>query len=243
MAQAGTASPEPAATIEGPTWRLTDLRGLAPGTLPVGPRAITARLQGGRINGFSGCNQYFGSYSLKQDQLIIAPLGSSRMACDEASMQVESAVLRALAGTFRPILKDDRLTLMSATGEAMLSFKAAPIPKLEGLRLNITGFNNGRQAVVSPLADTTLYISFSDGIVKGFGGCNTFRATYATTDGNRIVVGPVAATRRVCPEKAVMQQEQEFLAALKSTTTWTISAALLDMHRADGERTLMGNVD
>ena len=37
-----------------------------------------------------------------------------------------------------------------------------------------------------------------------------------------------------------MAQERQFLAALKSTTTWDFSGALLDMHRADGERTVTG---
>ena len=37
-----------------------------------------------------------------------------------------------------------------------------------------------------------------------------------------------------------MQQEWEFLSALRSTTTWSFSGALLDMHRPDGERTLTG---
>jgi hypothetical protein len=35
-----------------------------------------------------------------------------------------------------------------------------------------------------------------------------------------------------------MQQEREFLSALESTTAWGSIGKLLDMHRADGERTL-----
>ncbi|MDM0049598.1 META domain-containing protein [Variovorax sp. J22R115] len=75
--------------------------------------------------------------------------------------------------------------------------------------------------------------------MKGFAGCNTFRATYKV-DGNQIAVGPVATTRRMCAGEGVMQQEREFLSALKSTSKWAFSGALLDMHRPDGERTLTG---
>ncbi|MGO4391694.1 META domain-containing protein [Variovorax sp. M-6] len=228
------------AAIEGPTWRLTDVRGFDAAALPVGPRSVTARFKGGRVDGFSGCNRYFGSYTFKDGRLAIGPLAGSMMACDDASMAVEKAVTRALSGAFRPMLAGDRLSLLSEGGEAMLAFKAEPAPALAGLRSNITGFNNGRQAVVSPLLGTTLSLSFGEGIVKGFGGCNTFRASY-TADGDRIAVGPVAATRRACPAEGVMQQEREFIAALKSTTTWTFSGAFLDMHRPDGERTLIGS--
>lgn len=227
-----------AAGFEGPTWSLTQVQGLDASLLPTGPGAVTARFEGGRVSGFSGCNRFFGSYTLKPDQLVIGRLAGSMMACDDKAMKVEGAVHRALSGTFRPVVSGDRLTLMSPGGEAVMNFKAEPKPSLSGLRSNVTGFNNGRQAVVSPMLDTTISMSFGDRVVRGFSGCNTFQATY-TVDGNRIAVGPIATTRRTCGD-AVMQQERQFLAALKSTTTWGFSGALLDMHRPDGERTVMG---
>ncbi|SCK11498.1 Heat shock protein HslJ [Variovorax sp. HW608] len=228
-----------AAGIEGPTWSLTGVQGLDPGLLPTGPQAVTARFEGGRVAGFSGCNRFFGSYTLKQpDRLVIGRLAGSMMACEDNAMKVEGAVHKALAGSFRPVLTGDRLALMSERGETVLSFKAEPKPSLVGLRSSVTGFNNGRQAVVSLAPDTTISMSFGEGVVRGFAGCNTFQATYAA-DGKRIAVGPIATTRRTCAD-AVMAQERQFLAALKSTTTWDFSGALLDMHRADGERTVMG---
>jgi heat shock protein HslJ len=93
---------------------------------------------------------------------------------------------------------------------------------------------------VSPLIGTTLALAFGDGVVKGFGGCNSLRARYSV-NGDQIAVGTVATTRRTCPGEGVMQQEREFIAALRSTTTWAFSGALLDMHRPDGERTLIGS--
>lgn len=228
-----------AAGIEGTTWSLTGVQGLDAGLLPSGPQSVTARFEGGRVSGFSGCNRFFGSYTVKQDRIVIAPLAGSMMMCDAAAMKVENAVKKALTGTLRPVQTGDRLALMSEAGDTVMSFKAEPVPTLEGLRSNITGFNNGRQAVLSPMSNTTISLTFKGGIVKGFSGCNTFRATY-TTQGDRISVGPVATTRRAC-DSAVMQQEREFLAALKSTTTWTFSGAFLDMHRPDGERTLIGS--
>jgi len=227
-----------AAGIEGPTWSLIGVQGLDPNLLPTGPQAVTAKFEGGRVSGFSGCNRFFGSYTLKADRLVIGRLAGSMMACEGNAMKVEGAVHKALAGTFRPVLTGDRLALMSERGETVLSFQAEPKPGLVGLRSTVTGFNNGRQAVVSVMSDTTISMSFGEGVVRGFAGCNTFQAAY-TADGNRIAVGPIATTRRTCAD-AVMAQERQFLAALKSTTTWDFSGALLDMHRADGERTVTG---
>jgi heat shock protein HslJ len=36
-----------------------------------------------------------------------------------------------------------------------------------------------------------------------------------------------------------MEQERQFLAALKTAQTWTVEGGTLDVHRADGERVLM----
>ncbi len=167
--------------------------------------------------------------------------GQSMMACPEPQMAVEAAVKDALAGELRVSVDRDRLTLAAETDpERRLVFEVAPPPRLEGVTWEVTGFNNGRHAVVSPLVGTTLTMSFQDGLVAGHAGCNTFRATY-TRDGNRLRVGPAAATRMACDGKGVMEQERQFLAAIGSATTWAIERDMLDLHRADGERVLLAH--
>lgn len=236
MVPASTDSPLAATSIEGPIWRLTALRGLEPGVLRDTTPPVTAGFKAGRVSGFSGCNQFFGPYTLDRDRVTIGPLAGSMMACEPAATKVENAVQAALAGTFRYVLADGRLTLISGT-DAMLTFQAEPAPALEGFTWKISGFNNGRQAVVSPLPGTTLSMTFKGGWVEGFAGCNTFRATYAA-QADRIAIGPAAVTRKSCPGEGVMRQEREFLSALEATTTWSSTGKLLDMHRTDGERTL-----
>ena len=233
---AATAAPEAAMMLEGPTWRLTHLRGLDPGRPSGATRPVTARFKAGRISGFSGCNQFFGTYAVDGDRVVIGSLAGSMMACPEPSMALENAVHAALAGTFRYVLADQRLTLLS-DAEPTLAFQAEPAPTLEGATGKITGFNNGRHAVVSPLPGTTLSVTFARGTVSGSAGCNTFRATY-TAEADRVVIGPVATTRKACAGEGAMRQEREFLSALASVTTWAVDGGLLDMHRADGERAL-----
>jgi heat shock protein HslJ len=130
--------------------------------------------------------------------------------------------------------------LFSESGSG-LTFTAEPPPRLGGVVWEVTGYNNGRQAVVSVLIDTRITLSFEQGIVSGHAGCNSFRAPYST-EGNRIEIGLVGSTMMACPEEQ-MAQEQEFLAALQSTVNWNLDGNLLDMHRADGERTIMATSD
>lgn len=229
-------APQATLTIEGPTWRLSSLRGLDPSALRGAIRPVTARFKAGSVSGFAGCNHFFGTYTLDRDRVVIGPLAGSLMACPQASMVVENAVHAALVGTFRYLLADQGLTLLSAA-EPILTFAAEPAPTLEGVTWKITGFNNGRHAVVSPLLGSTLSVSFKEGFVEGFAGCNTYRASYTTAD-DAIAIGPAATTRKACAGTGLMQQEREFLSALLSATTWTVAGDLLDLHRADGERVL-----
>jgi len=232
VAVAATSAPP----IEGPTWRLTALKGFDAKTLHSGDESVTARFQDGRVSGFSGCNRFFGGYTLEGERIVIGQMAGSMMMCPEPAMALEHAVTSSLAGTFHFAVAGQTLTLRNET-EPVLTFAAQPAPSLEGVTWDVTGFNNGRSAVVSPLLGNALSLTFKDGAVSGSAGCNTFHATY-TAGPDSIVVGPVAATRRACLGDGVEQQEREFLAALQSATAWTLDGRMLDMHRPDGERVL-----
>ena len=51
-----------------------------------------------------------------------------------------------------------------------------------------------------------------DGRAQGQGGCNSYTGTYKLEDGV-LTFGPLASTRRACPEPQ-MSQEERFFAAL-----------------------------
>jgi heat shock protein HslJ len=227
-----------AATIEGATWRLASLPGQDLGALGAG-QYLTARFEAGRVSGFSGCNRFMGSYTVDGDRVTLGQLAGTMMACPGAAMAIESAFNGSLAGTLQYAIAGDRLTLTPASG-APLVFDLEPKAVLEGVKWEVTGFNNGRQAVVSAVLGTKLTLSFKDGTLSGSSGCNTFRASYKAEE-NRIVVGPAMATRKMCSGKGVMEQERQFLAALETAVKWDISRGMLDMHRTDGERVLTAN--
>ena len=221
----------PAAPLEGTTWQLTS---------PVGAGdPLTVRFAEGRASGFSGCNRFVGGFKRDGDTLTVGPLGGTMMACPEPRMAVEKRFLDALAGAQRVAIAGDRLTLTPASG-ASLVFQAEPEPTLEGVAWKVTGFNNGRQAVVSAVTGTTITLAFENGMVRGSSGCNTFRAPY-TSEGNRLSIGAAVTTRKACTAEGVVEQERQFLAALKTAKVWTVESGTLDVHRADGERVLMAS--
>lgn len=70
------------------------------------------------------------------------------------------------------------------------------------------------------------------GDVSGTAGCNSLHGT-AQFDGQSLVFGGIAATRRMCPP-SVMLQEAEFLHALDLTRQFQIEGAFLELLGADG---------
>jgi heat shock protein HslJ len=56
-----------------------------------------------------------------------------------------------------------------------------------------------------------------NGEIGGSAGCNSFGGTY-TLDQGKIAVGEISSTLMACADQLVMDQEEQFLAALKSAT-------------------------
>jgi len=222
-------------SLENATWLLTTLPGQS---LPAAQdrNAVTVSFDAGRVHGFSGCNQFVGSYTLEGERLVLGMLGGTMMACPEPAMSVESRFLKAFSGTLNVAVAANSMTLKPANGGEALKFERAPPPRLEGVQWEVTGYNNGRQAVVSPKTGTRLTLMFRDGEVSGSSGCNRFHGSF-TAEGGALQIRPLATTRMAC-EDEVMTQERQFLQALESATTWGIVRGMLDVHRADGERVL-----
>jgi heat shock protein HslJ/uncharacterized membrane protein len=231
-------APAVSGSLENATWLLTTLPGQS---LPAtqGRNAVTVSFEAGRVHGFSGCNQFMGSYSLDGERLVLGMLGGTMMACPEPAMSVESRFLKSFSGALNVAVAGNRMTVKPVNGGEALQFERAPPPRLEGVSWEVTGYNNGRQAVVSPKIGTRLTVTFRDGEVSGSSGCNRFHGAF-TAEGSALKIRPLATTRMAC-EDEVMTQERQFLQALESATTWKIVRGMLDVHRADGERVLTAN--
>lgn len=230
--------PAVSGSLEDTIWILTALPGQS---LPTAEdrKAVTMSFDAGRVHGFAGCNQFIGSYTLEGDQLVLGPLAGTMMACPEPAMSLEGRFLTSLSSTLAVAVTGDTMTLTPAGGGQALQFERAAPPRLEDVLWDVTGYNNGRQAVVSPKIGTRLTLKFQGGQVSGSSGCNRFHGAFSA-DGKVLKIGSLATTRMACPDE-VMIQEQEFLRALETATTWDIVRGMLDVHRADGERVLTAN--
>lgn len=216
--------------LEGVEWRLTSSSMKAPGVAAAG---ITIRFDGQRVAGFSGVNQYGGAYSTQADGTIkIGPLQSTLMAGPQPLLAIESAYVQLLESCDTFVVKGAVLTLSTPLGEHLI-YEAAKSTVLPGSRWVVTGYNNGKQAVVSPSLGSTLTLEFGGGgRVTGNGGVNTFEGPYTST-ATTIAIGPLASTRMSGPEP-LLTQEARYLASLQLASAWRLFQGRLELRDASG---------
>jgi heat shock protein HslJ len=72
------------------------------------------------VKGNTGCNSFFGNYSLDLYALSFSDIGSTEMACDEPIMTNENLFLQALRNTGSYAIEDNVLTLYSKNDRSIL---------------------------------------------------------------------------------------------------------------------------
>jgi heat shock protein HslJ len=203
-------------TIEGITWTLTsyDVGGTSTKVPP--DVFVDARFAGGTVVGSGGCNVYNGPAVVTGSAIKIGPLAGTLIACQGPAADVEKAYLDLLPKAVTFTATADALTMFDAAGKATLVYAAGAANPLIG-DWNVTGYNNGKGAVTSPTAGSTLTATFTADSVSGSSGCNTYNGGYKL-DGLNVTIGPLASTMKAC-EQPLMDQEAAFLKALQTPGT------------------------
>ncbi|MGK7927292.1 MAG: META domain-containing protein [Spirulina sp.] len=93
----------------------------------------------------------------------------------------------------------------------------APTQSLEETSWQFSGWGDRR----FPLTGTAITLKFKGDRVNGSAGCNGYTAIYRRSR-EIISIRRVATTRMACPS-AIMEQEEQFLAALRSARSYTMN--------------------
>ena len=229
-AGAGAGSAQPSA-LTGKVWVLTALLGKSP---LQGTEVTSEFTASGNVSGTAGCNRYGGRFTSSGRSLRLSSLVSTQMACVTAIMAQEAAFLKALSSTRSYAVEGATLTLRSAGGRALLTFRSRT-QQLTGTSWSVTAYNNGRQGLESVLPSPKLTAVFGkDGSLTGLAGCNDYDARYKATP-PRLSIGPVASTKKACATPTgVMDQETRYLAALHTATSYRIEGSRLELRTSSG---------
>ena len=212
------------------SWILATLNGgpVLPDTL------VTLNFENGSLFGSDGCNSYTTSYTLKGGQIEINKnIATTMVACAEPVMQQATAYLAVLTQTTEYKIEGGQLSLLDANGNPLAVFTALS-RELGGTSWIVTGYNNGKQAVVGVIDGSEITANFdANGKLSGSAGCNTYTTTFETS-GKTIKIGPAASTRMMCAEPAgVMEQEAQYLMALETAATYRLNGDTLEFRTAE----------
>jgi heat shock protein HslJ len=115
---------DPDRPLVGTAWTVESLvTADAVSSVPVDVRVPGLTFDAGRVSVDAGCNTGSGEYEATDRDIVFGPIAITRMACDEASMEVEAHVLAVLDGTASYAIEADVLTLTN--GDTGLVLRAA----------------------------------------------------------------------------------------------------------------------
>ena len=198
---AGVATPD-AAGIEGIQWQLAEVNG--------NPVSALAGEQGPFIkfdavkkeaSGFSGCNNFFGSYEIDGDSLTFGPFGSTRMACPDLQTRLETEIFQSLDKTRAWKIQNGALLFLDGSN-VLARFTKEEIQGLTGStwQWKQTLYNDDQKIVPADPESYTVQFR-EDGTLNVKADCNQKGGTYAAfTKEKRLSIEITHSTMAVCPE-------------------------------------------
>jgi heat shock protein HslJ len=121
-----TFAPQAAGTIEGP-WTVTAVNNGkgAVATVPQGVSAAISFFADGHLEGYGGCNDFSGSYTLKGDTITFGPLMSQMKACPDPAGSFEQEFFAALAASTKWAVANGTLDLRDGGGAQQVAANSA----------------------------------------------------------------------------------------------------------------------
>lgn len=82
------------------------------------------------------------------------------------------------------------------------------------------------------IVQTGVSAQFDGSTITGTAGCNTYNASYEA-NGSEISFGPIAATKKICPEDEQSTQDR-YLQLLAEIGSYEVSGRSMSMNETDG---------
>lgn len=227
----GTSNASESKSIENTKWVITTFEGQNMGDGEQNGRKIyfTLNSEDNRVNGYSGCNTFMGTYKLEEgNRISFSQMGVTRMACPDSKID-EAKILSVFETADNFTVSGDKLSLNKAKMAPLAEFKkdvTSPIVEkywklktLEGKAVKMAD-NQEREIFFT--------LKSQDNRVTGFAGCNSISGEYALEEGNRIRFSKMATTLMMCPD--VDFNESEFLKVFELADNYTINGDVLSLN-------------
>ena len=135
---------------------------------------------------------------------------------------------------------EKQLQLLDNAGKITLVFVVDEPAQLSVGTWQLNAFNTGN-ALMSNLVTDRINITFAEGKLKGFAGCNLYSAKYNISE-DKISLSPMQTTHNNCDfPNSVMETEQGYFAALERTASYKIKGNQLTFFDQKGTRVVVYN--
>jgi heat shock protein HslJ len=220
-----SASPSSASNgkaLEGKVWKATTISGVTTVLAGKGTE-VTAEFAAGDLSGSGGVNRYTATYETPAgDQIKISQPAATLMAGSKAAMAQEQAYFAALMKAAKYAVTADSLTLMDDQGATLVRYTVVQPTALQGVEWDALAYNNGKDALVSLAAGSTITANFgADGSLAGAASINHYSTTYTTSGDAMTIDAKIVSTKMAGPADLV-RQEDAYLAALPKTSSYSI---------------------
>jgi copper homeostasis protein (lipoprotein) len=108
---------------------------------------------------------------------------------------------------------------------------ANPAALLENTSWKLVAVGNVPAIALPAAREASFMLHSGDHRLSGSGGCNRLLGKYEL-DADTLKLAPTGTTMMACPE-ALMQQESDFVSALKMTTSYKVSGDTLELRNGD----------
>ena len=201
---------------------------------------------GGQINGFSGCNQYSGTYTLNNQNIGISQVTGSKSGCDPNLSLQETQYQALLTRANSYEVSNNQLTILNALGDKILIFNrgnatATPVPTVTSVTTPKTiagswvlkSFSDGMGGTIPVLDSAPITAKFANtGNLSGSAGCNQYVTSYTVT-GLSITVSPVSTTKMSCTPD-VMAQETAYVGLLEKAGKFNLYGDSMSLSDSSG---------
>ncbi|CAM1339275.1 META domain-containing protein [Tenacibaculum aestuarii] len=197
--------------------------------------SLTIDLNKNRVSGNDSCNNYTGQISnITSQSLKIKTVTTTRRMC--FIMDVANSYNKALGEINTYLIKGNNLIFFNKEGKKTVSFtksvKKESEASLNGdwIAARIEGAPINRM-----LKTPRIKISLEEMRLSGNNGCNDYTALINKISEDKIEIGHIAATQKMCRD---MQIGADYLKMLQSSVSFEVKEDLLKFYNKEGGETI-----
>lgn len=206
----------------------------AEGFEPLAGTTVSVGFRNGEFGFSAGCNGHGGTFSLRDERLVVTAFQSTTRGCDAALHAQDEWLAGFLTSSPSLKLEGERLTLRGAAATLVFLDRevADPDRPLVGTLWTVDTIVQGDFATSSVLPAPAPSILFrEDGTLQVDTTCNTGSGRYSVA-GDQLTLTPVSYTLRACSGASDVDDQVQVLLR-EGTLTFEIEATRLTLRRGD----------